>query len=581
MSEINYSFLNPVKNRFLPLPRSAIEELEHEPNISDFNIIKEIGKGSYAKVYLATHKKTKAKYAIKAIDKLNMKNKNEKACFNREVEIMYKLDHPNIAKLYSHFEDNKYCYLLMQYIPNGNTYDLIKKDGKIKNLELIASIIKDILSALYYIHNMVPKIIHRDIKPENILLDENNNAYLIDFGWSNYIINNRRRNTICGTPIYYPPEMCNDIDHDERVDIWSIGVLLIELSTGKIPFKGKDIDTVKQNISELNISWPNNTEHDIKDLCSKILKGNPNQRPEIENILKHKFFQKNLGVDNIEQILIKPKKLKNKIFVVNKDVPSVNKEINNVTIENRTKRFNKTERQIKKIDNYNSYNKIKSNTDSKINSAVIRGKNAIQNINYVNSVKVDIRNKFNSTMNRVKKEKINNSSYNNNFCYHSNINSNEKNLTRMNRNINNERSNHTKLYSYSFINNNQTEENKANNDMFNYTINTHRQNNSYLFQKNWNSLSKNNYGKRLHKNQEENITKSSIDQDAKLKNKIIIKNNNLIERTKYQTYINNDIRKRKLINIPIPKNRKVNEKQMYNKIINRYGETLVITKKNI
>ena len=117
--------------------------------------------------------------------------------------------------------------------------------------------------------------------------------------------------------------------------------------------------------------------------------------------------------------------------------------------------------------------------------------------------------------------------------------------------------------------------------MFNYTINTHRQNNSYLFQKNWNSLSKNNYGKRLHKNQEENITKSSIDQDAKLKNKIIIKNNNLIERTKYQTYINNDIRKRKLINIPIPKNRKVNEKQMYNKIINRYGETLVITKKNI
>ena len=311
------------------------------------------------------------------------------------------------------------------------------------------------------------------------------------------------------------------------------------------------------------------------------MKGNPNQRPEIENILKHKFFQKNLGVGNIEQILIKPKKLKNKIFVVNKDVPSVNKEINNVTIENRTKRFNKTERQIKKIDNYNSYNKIKSNTDSKINSAVIRGKNAIQNINYVNSIKIDIKNKFNSTMNRVKKEKINNSSYNNNFCYHSNVNSNEKNLTRIYRNINNERSNHTKLYSYSFINNNQTEENKANNDMFNYTINTHRQNNSYLFQKNWNSLSKNNYGIRLHKNQEENITKSSIDQDAKLKNKIIIKNNNLIERTKYQTYINNDIRKRKLINIPIPKNRKVNEKQMYNKIINRYGETLVITKKNI
>ena len=117
-----------MKNRFLPLPRSATEEIEHEPNISDFNIIKEIGNGSYGKVYLATHKKTKAKYAIKAIDKLNIENKQEKKNFNREVEIMYKLDHPNIVKLYSHFEDNKYCYLLVKYCPKGNAYDLLIKN---------------------------------------------------------------------------------------------------------------------------------------------------------------------------------------------------------------------------------------------------------------------------------------------------------------------------------------------------------------------------------------------------------------------------------------------------------------------
>ena len=78
MNEINTSYLNPVKNRFLPLPRSATEELEHEPNISDFNIIKEIGTGAYGKVYLASHKKTKVKYAIKAIDKLNIETTQEK-----------------------------------------------------------------------------------------------------------------------------------------------------------------------------------------------------------------------------------------------------------------------------------------------------------------------------------------------------------------------------------------------------------------------------------------------------------------------------------------------------------------------
>ena len=243
MNDINRAFLNPVNNRFLPLPRNATEELEHEPNITDFNIIKEIGNGTFGKVYLAYHKKTKVKYAIKAIDKLNVENQKEKASFNREAEIMYKLDHPNICKLYSHFEDSKYCYFLMQYIPNGDTYNLLKKFGNKPDLKIIASIIRDLIRAIYYLHNMVPKIVHRDIKPENILLDENNNAYLIDFGWSNYIINYRRRNSICGTPIYYPPEMLNDEGHDERADIWCIGILLFELTTGTLPFKGNDLET--------------------------------------------------------------------------------------------------------------------------------------------------------------------------------------------------------------------------------------------------------------------------------------------------------------------------------------------------
>ena len=340
MNEINVSFLNKVNNRFLPLPRSALEELEHEPNISDFDIIKELGEGSYAKVYLVIHKKTKVKYAIKAIDKLNIENKKEKSCFNREVEIMYKLDHPNIAKLYSHFEDNKFCYLLMQYIPNGNAYDLLIKKGGHLNLELISSIVRDVLRAVYYLHNMTPKVIHRDIKPENILLDENNNAYLIDFGWSNYIINGRRRNTICGTPIYRPPEMADDINYDESIDIWSIGILLCELSTGTIPYKANDVETLRQDISELNITWPKNIDPDIKDLCSKIFNAEANKRPLIENILEHKFFKKNLRIGDMNKKLIKPTQLKNKIFVVSKDIPGENNYLSNKALkENISKRY--------------------------------------------------------------------------------------------------------------------------------------------------------------------------------------------------------------------------------------------------
>ena len=487
MNEINTAFLNPVQNRFLPLPRSAVEELEHEPNINDFSIIKEIGSGAFAKVYLAVHKKTNVKYAIKAIDKLNIENKMEKTSFNREVEIMYKLNHPNIAKLYSHFEDSKYCYLIMQYIPNGNAYDLLIKNGKKPDLKLVASIVRDVVRAVYYLHNMVPIIIHRDIKPENILLDENYNAHLIDFGWSNYIINGRRRNSFCGTPLYYPPEMINDQGHDETADIWCIGILLVELSCGKTPFKGDDIETVGQNISELNITWPNNIDPDIKDLCSKILIADSNQRPDLEYIYGHKFFKKN--IKGGDKKLIKPKKPKNKIFVVSKDIPNEKEEELN---KNKDKKYYGTERHSKTSKNLNIYH-IESNTDPKEYKTKIIKKEK----NYNENTKVNIKKNLykisiNSDKNlnfRIKNDlkKMNDYTkvkHNHNY-YHSKDSKDNHlrspNLNRENKIINDYRAN----YSRSFINN-TNEENKVNNyinkkyDKYNNT----RPKNTFLSDKN-------------------------------------------------------------------------------------------------
>ena len=88
--------------------------------------------------HLVSHKKTKHKFALKSIDKLDENKKKEKSYFSREIEIMYKLNHPNICKLFSHFEDNKYCYLLLQYIPKGSAFDLIPKNGK-KQQKMAAS----------------------------------------------------------------------------------------------------------------------------------------------------------------------------------------------------------------------------------------------------------------------------------------------------------------------------------------------------------------------------------------------------------------------------------------------------------
>ena len=594
MNEINTAFLNPVKNRFLPLPRSAVEELEHEPNITDFNIIKEIGNGAFAKVYLAVHKKTKVKYAIKAIDKLNLENSMEKTSFNREVEIMYKLDHPNIVKLYSHFEDSKYCYLIMQYLPNGNAYDLLIKSGKKPDMKLVASIVRDVIRAVYYLHNMVPIIVHRDIKPENILLDENYNAHLIDFGWSNYIINGRRRNSICGTPLYYPPEMINDLGHDETADIWCIGILLVELSCGKTPFQGNDIETVGQNISELNLSWPSNIDPDIKDLCSKILKANSNQRPDLEYIYEHKFFMKNIKGEEIDKKLTKPQKQKNKIFVVSKDIPNDNKvEINKPMNDNNEKRYFKSERNCKTSKNLEIYN-IGSNTEPKsYKTNIIKIENNYNGNNRIN-IKKNLYASMNSDKNlnfRINNElkKVNDYTKINHNSNHSKENHHRNNnLDHENKIIKNYRINHNKIYSSSFISNTKEEYKENNNIYKRYDKDNYmRPKNSFLSDKNVTSYFKINNHKPLNSNKynnnENNIKQAknkiymsySIDNKKEplntynnLRNKgrgfdlkyntLITENNDLNSKLqKYQakintTYINNmtSINKANIIKVP-------------------------------
>ena len=313
--------LNSVKNRFLPKPQSALKCLEPEPTIKDFEIIKELGCGSFGRVFLARHKKTKVQYAIKAIDKKNKTNIEEKPYFRRELEVMYKIHHPNVVKLFGHFEDNNYCYFIMEYISKGNVYNLITLDKK-KHLatKVVASIIKDVISATYFLHNMNPPIIHRDIKPENVLLNDGITAKLTDFGWSNYIEEEKERKTVCGTPIYLAPEIIKEKGHDEKVDIWCIGVLLFELMTGTVPFQGKDIETLKSNILHLRISWPKEINKDAKDLITKILKLDPSERISLEDMIEHPFFTKYFPDANKSLILPDPNIIY-KTFVVSKDDP--------------------------------------------------------------------------------------------------------------------------------------------------------------------------------------------------------------------------------------------------------------------
>ena len=234
---------------------------------------------------------------------------------------MYKIKHPNCVRLFGNFEDENFCYFIMEYVPNGNLYTLMASNRSTGiNIYLVASIMRQLVSAIYYLHNMNPPIIHRDIKPENILLNDGLVAKLTDFGWSNYIFNGIKRTTMCGTPVYMAPEIIREQPHDEKVDIWCIGVLLFELTTGALPFQGETVEALKNNILNLKISWPKDINLDAKNLIIKILKIEPEQRISLTEMIQHDFFTKHLK-DPL-QFLVKPEEnVQYNTFLVSKDDP--------------------------------------------------------------------------------------------------------------------------------------------------------------------------------------------------------------------------------------------------------------------
>ncbi len=287
--EVNPEFLNKIKERLLKVSPTVKMGLEHECNKSDFFRCGDycIGKGAFGEVWKVNHKKTNEVYVIKVLDKERSKLLKIIDHLNLEIEIMYKLHHPHIIQLINHFEDDDNFFMIMPYASRGQLYTLLKQNTKFDQ-KMTSQFLREIISAVKYLHEH--NIIHRDIKPENILLDQNYRIKLCDFGWSNYCPPNEKRKTFCGTREYISPEMIKKLPHDHRVDIWSIGVLLFECLAGYPPFTGANDSEVFRRINQLKIKWPIDFPPLAKNLVMKILKINPEERPSLDEILRHSWF---------------------------------------------------------------------------------------------------------------------------------------------------------------------------------------------------------------------------------------------------------------------------------------------------
>jgi aurora kinase len=330
-------------NNFLPPCSAVLEGLEPEAKITDFEQIANLGTGGYGKVNLYRHKVTGAEYAIKLIDKTKFENKLQKELFAREVDMMYKIRHPNIVRLYTHFEDETNCYIALEYIKKGNLYSYTQSmPNKVLDAATTAHFVVDLISSLYYLHNMNPPIIHRDIKPENLLVGNNGQLKLTDFGGSNYLEGGNVRYTTCGTQIYHSPEMLLKKGYDTRVDIWAIGILIFELMVGRPPFKSDGQHSMEDNIVHLRINWPSTMNLLAKNLVSKLLKLEPDQRLTLKEILEHQFIL--TYVENPTNRLILPSEVIIKPFVISKQLPGEEyKTVESTRVNNNSSNFRYSE----------------------------------------------------------------------------------------------------------------------------------------------------------------------------------------------------------------------------------------------
>ncbi|GCB62111.1 aurora kinase C-like isoform X1 [Scyliorhinus torazame] len=251
--------------------------------LDDFEIGRPLGKGKFGNVYLARERQSRFILALKVLFKSQLEKAGVEHQLRREVEIQSHLRHPNILRLFGYFHDDSRVYLILEYAPRGELYKELQRCGKFDDGRS-AMYMSELADALVYCHSK--KVIHRDIKPENLLLGANGELKIADFGWSVHAPASRRA-TLCGTLDYLPPEMIEGKMHDEKVDLWSLGVLCYEFLVGQPPFEAADRQETFRRISKVDFKFPPFVTEGAKDLIIKLLKHNPNQRLPLKDVLEH------------------------------------------------------------------------------------------------------------------------------------------------------------------------------------------------------------------------------------------------------------------------------------------------------
>lgn len=251
-----------------------------------------LGCGAFAKVYHARDVRTGQSVAIKIINKKKLSNSNLASNIKREISIMRRLNHPNIVKLYEVLATKTKIYFVMEFVKGGELFAKVAK-GRFSE-DLSRKYFQQLISAVGYCHSH--GVFHRDLKPENLLVDENGNLKVSDFGLSavtDQIRPDGLLHTLCGTPAYVAPEILAKKGYDgAKVDVWSCGVILFVLTAGYLPFNDPNLMAMYKKIYKGEFRCPKWMSSDLKRFLSRLLDTNPATRITIDQIINDPWFKK-------------------------------------------------------------------------------------------------------------------------------------------------------------------------------------------------------------------------------------------------------------------------------------------------
>ncbi|KAJ1277988.1 hypothetical protein BS78_04G045500 [Paspalum vaginatum] len=262
-----------------------------------YEIGRQLGQGNFAKVYFARNLTDGQAVAIKMIDKDKVTRVGLMVQIKREISIMRLVRHPNVLQLFEVMASKSKIYFVLEYAKGGELFNKISK-GKFSE-DVARRYFHQLICAVDYCHSR--GVYHRDLKPENLLLDDNENLKVSDFGLSALAESKRHDgllHTTCGTPAYVAPEVLSRRGYDgAKADIWSCGVILFVLVAGYLPFHDQNLIEMYRKISKADYRCPRSFSNELKNLLFRMLDPDPSTRITISRIQRSTWYRKPIEVN--------------------------------------------------------------------------------------------------------------------------------------------------------------------------------------------------------------------------------------------------------------------------------------------